>query len=139
LPDVVTGSVITGGFQYVTTMRTERSDALAAKRLIAAELGTYYAALDDASGGKTLPSVIIAQVADRSAWKANNGRLARILSEDAWLRVEGIYWRLDSIAEEAKEQGRIRPDRAADLRDEIDRAMKDLEPGLRDGIGRRIR
>jgi hypothetical protein len=91
--------------------------------------------MDFAAEGKTLSGVIMDQLDDRSAWKEYAGRLARVLPEDEWLRVENVYWRMQSVPPEARQRGIVRPDRAADIRDEIDRAMMALEPRTRRLLG----
>jgi hypothetical protein len=132
---VVTGSVITGGFQYTTARRSQHRRAKASRRLVAAELGTYRAVLDFMAAGGALQDVLVAQLQDRSWWNDNAGRLAEGLSREAWDAVEYVYFGMAAIVAEARERGSIRPDRAADARAAIDRAVPYLEPPRRRLLG----
>ncbi len=128
LVGVVTGSAITGGFQYVLTARAERRDGRAARRLVHAELSTYRAALDFAAGGRALAEPLTADLGDHSRWDANADRLARDLSDDAWQAIEYVYWGMGAIVAEAEDRGCIRPHRAGYALDAVNRATKYLEP-----------
>jgi hypothetical protein len=141
LVGVLTGSVVTGGFQLALAARIDHRDARAARRLVRSELGAYEAALAYlAENGTWLPP-LREELLNRSQWTANSDRLARDLPVNVWKRIDFVYWDQATFVERI--EGNPARLQAQTLLDHVRAAISDLDqldqrrPLLRLWTGRR--
>lgn len=87
---VIVGSGITGGFQWALTVRGDRRDSRAARRLVQGELlGVWVALRHGIRDGNW--DTVMEGLRDRSQFEQHRPRLARELDDAAWNTVERAY------------------------------------------------